>query len=98
MSYCRMDEDSDIHAYTNGVTHTIICATQRRKDTAVEQPEDFDAFIEWTKTNWEPIKLSYAGNTMEFDTIEKMRDRLVELEKIGYKVPKYVWKEIKKSL
>lgn len=53
-------------------------------------------FLETCKT--EEIKLKHSGENFNVDTVQELGEKLIELKKLGYHIPEYVFERISKEI
>lgn len=111
MSYCRFSSNDyacDVYVYEDAVggymTHVAAC--RYRFDEPLPPPVPFEHEDEWVarmvqvqklaeSAPRDPITLPYAGSTFTDATPAALLRRLEELAALGYRIPSYVFDELR---
>lgn len=112
MSYCRWSSDNygcDIYAYEScDGSYMLHIASNRvigdvpKLAPIAADPDEFVASYErqmaFLKTaKRAPIGLPFDGKTFSFDTAQEMADCMVDLRKLGYRMPDYAIEDLREE-
>lgn len=111
MSYCRFSSNDyacDVYVYADSVGGymTHVAASRYRFDEPLPPRVPFEHEVEWVArmvlvqkraetAPRDPIKLPHAGATFTDPTPAALLTRLEELAALGYRIPSYVFDELR---
>jgi hypothetical protein len=110
MAYCRWsteDFECEVYAYQDiAGGFTIHLASNRRLGSGTPPPSACDltteefltALDKWTTTNFAPLELPQAGDTIRVATLGEFLAQMQQLRKIGYQFPDYVLEDIQAEI
>ena len=112
MAYCRWSSDGhkcDLYVYESNMGFEIHVAGQRiigevppfpciedGRDGFAKKALEYHKFFDTCKR--EPIGLPHDGESFICDSLEEMREKIIELREVGYCFPDYVLESIDEEL
>jgi len=97
MSYCRTSEESDLYAYHSiSGNYELMVACNRVPDNIIDA--NHNNIVEIIESEKYKIGLPYDGETYKFNTLQELKDKMLELKEIGYKVPDEAFELIDREL